>query len=260
MEEIVDEIYLKYIDCCKDILNDKKTFYNFKRDSRYNEILEHVSENLGQQYLSELIKNYEEYLVKIDWKFIRKNDYLGLPIKYQYNDLSKYVELPDYSFSPTTFRYLLTGFQIIDHIISLGISDKKLNFVEIGCGYAGQLYILSHLVKIFSIQINKYTCVDLKYPSLVQEKYLKKMCLETNFECSSIENLKIDDQIDFFISNYALSCIDIKSQNFYINKIIKKSEHGFIIWNKEVIHPFFSKFFIKSEIPQTGFANKVILY
>jgi hypothetical protein len=78
----------------------------------------------------------------------------------------------------------------------------------------------------------------------------------------------INNSADLFISNYAFSELNRKTQNLYLNEIILNSKRGFIIWNdisedgysaEELINIIpGSK--IRREEPLTARNNKLIIW
>jgi len=258
-----DKLYHKYIAHCKKILTNDTLFNNFKCNKDYTYMLEHVTKLLGKKYVTCLLTKYQSILGNLNWKLLSKNDEIGNPIKFEYRGLHKYTEKNSY-FSPTTLRYIYIGLEILSYIKTLSnLVDKKLNILEIGGGYGGQCYILHCLAKQFNVNINSYTIIDLKYPCLIQNKYLIKLHLK-EVNCFTIDDY-IDKKFDFLISNYALSELSEPYQNLYINKIVKSIMHGFLIWNRLKIHNYFNKYNynnikILPEIPQSGKINKYILF
>ena len=55
-----------YLTCCKEASKNEDLFNNFKQDSRYRQILEHVSDQEAKQYLKELTVPILEVLKYLD--------------------------------------------------------------------------------------------------------------------------------------------------------------------------------------------------
>ncbi len=94
-------MYDQYIKCIQRQLYLEPVEWNFKRHEDYNGILEHVSESLANQYLTE-IKNrfkifYETYLETLIEISIR-NDLFGNTIKCNFSNFR--------TCSPSNLRYI----------------------------------------------------------------------------------------------------------------------------------------------------------
>lgn len=201
----------EYKNFCKQLSVDDLVFSTFKQNKIFTEILEHTSYQQGLDYISEINKN-----IKIDMSLIEKfkeNDSQGSPILYNY-------ALPYGSISASTIRYIKI---LNDLIINFGSLDN-LKIIEIGCGYGGQSKIIQDQFKP-----KKYSFVDLPEVNSLIKKYLSKFNY-SNLEFLDFENLPFQDY-DLVISNYALTECTIEIQDLYIEKILKQSNHGYIIGN-----------------------------
>lgn len=196
-----DNIYDKYVEFCSKAISDDKEFSNFKRNPDYQQILEHVSENLGRYYFS-LVKNED---------FSKYKDEIGNPIKYNYN--GKLL-------SPTTIRYVSIGREIGRNFNSL----DGLRVAEIGIGYGGQYLVLDKMFKM-----KKYTMIDLPVVCKLSEKYISNYKTNSEYEVGVLDD--IEGEFDFIISNYAFSELIREKQNKYMDKIIKNTPKGFMILN-----------------------------
>lgn len=202
-----------YANVCNELVKDDEIFKNFKSSAYYNAILEHVNYELGGEYYNQIQKlgkdTYEKYLNKF-----LDNDLIGNPIKYNYAG----VEI-----SPTTLRYIKNTVDLI----SIYKDQKISKVVEVGCGYGGLCKTLS-VVSNF----NEYVNIDLPEALNVQKKYLSNFP-EINSRIKFIPCNQLQDiyDIDIFISNYALSELDIASQLDYYDKLIKNSKIVYIIYN-----------------------------
>ena len=76
-------------------------FANFKRHSVYNFVLEHVSPQLGSDYLRKILEDNSLHLSIQDWKYILRNDSIGNPRTVQYSFGDSQIVC-----SPTTLRYV----------------------------------------------------------------------------------------------------------------------------------------------------------
>lgn len=242
-----------YKNICRLAFEDDNTFNRFKSDPSYNSILEHVSQEQGQLYLQNLNNNNFPYLLWLN--DFKRNDIYGGTKTYYYNDIG--------NISPSTLRYM----KVLSDLIKIfgDLNNKKI--LEIGVGYGGQCFILNQL---FNIQ--KYTLVDMDEVLLLTNKYLNKLSVKhETINIKDVEN--IDEDFDLVISNYAYSELSKDLQNYYYEKIIKKSKHGYFTLNfishlynidsysfLELQEKFKEKQFnLLEELPKTS-ENNVILY
>ena len=202
---------------CLKASKEEKTFRNFKRDFTYNQVLEHVSESNGWDYLNEIEKLFEykdlgDYRKRL-YSLASLNDSIGNPRKYFYN--GRYI-------SPTSLRYIKVALDIL----KLLDGERVKNIVEIGGGYGGQALILSLLMD----KGGSFTIFDLEEVNELV-KIFSKMCFIDNL----VKTKNFVDQecdYDLFISNYALSELSMKNADLYLKKVLSKSKHGYITFNQ----------------------------
>lgn len=214
-----NEIYPKF--CAEASLN-SEVFKNFRSNSDYMEILEHLTEEQGNEYIEEIKKNDTSLLTPELVDEYRKNDEWGNPAVYKYENIG--------IFSPTTLRYIKV------------LSDLKKYFdlqnhsiTEIGVGYGGQCRIITS-----NIKINQYDLIDLKPVLDLTKKYLD------NYPINSVLTYKTMNEIpkqkyDFVMSNYAFTELPRKIQKTYLKKIILNSNSGYITYN-EICHKRFHSY------------------
>lgn len=201
---------VEYLDLSHSASIDDTIFNTFKSNNDYNEILEHVNQPQGQEYLNlitnpSILENIEKFKV---------NDLLGTPKKYTYDNVG--------IFSPTTLRYIKT----LDDLIK-NYNLENSNIIEIGCGYGGQYVVMKQL-----FNPKKYSFVDLPNVVPLIKTYLTKLNLLNNTEFIDLENPEFDEQYDLIISNYAISECNSEVQKFYLERILKNSTHGYMIHNQ----------------------------
>ena len=98
--------FIKYVNSVKEIQNS-----DFKSNEDYTYVLEHVSYNLGLQYLN-LIKTIHSYIDNsLILKFILLNDKYGNPKKYTFFFNSE----SSFEASPTSLRYILHALDILKY-------------------------------------------------------------------------------------------------------------------------------------------------
>jgi hypothetical protein len=211
----LDPVKLNYYEICKLIAEHDVLFDSFKTNQTYTHILEHVDYDLGKEYLDIIIRYPTELLGKIiqHVELIKSNDLYGGPIKFNYPIFG--------DVSPTTLRYT----KVLMDILSQGFNLENKDVVEIGGGYGGQCLILS---KFFNFK--SYTILDLETTNLLQKKYLSKHGVEVKTTTLGKVELK---EYDFVMSNYAFSELKKKTQEEYLNKIIRNSKSGYFQINPD---------------------------
>ena len=211
------------------ILQLKPEEWFFKSNDNYRYILEHVSQEFGNEYI-ELLKTEFTTLYENNKHYIKeliyKNDSLGMPVKCIFDFFG--------SISPTNLRYIYHSFIILNYMKKLNL--KKIPIIEIGGGYGGLSYYLHKLAHLFNISIESYTIFDLPIVSLLQQKYLNLLDINMNIGYfNDLSNLSKDS---FLISNYAFSELNASYREKYKNEIIIYCKHGFLAWNFIPIYNF----------------------
>lgn len=246
----VNETWFKlYINACVEASLNNDSFNNFKSDSRYQLILEHVNYEQGLSYLNEIKKNKEIYN---HLHLFCINDSIGNASTYKYEE---------YYISPSTLRYV----KVLCDLYNLFGDLSNSNICEIGCGYGGQCKILDLFYNIQS-----YTLVDLQEVNALSNKYLNTIGIKTDISHLS-HPIKPDKNYDLVISNYAFSELPIHIQENYLDSIITKSTSGYITFNNsqtsktisyhiEDIAKLIPNSKIIEEIPQTGSDNKILYW
>lgn len=199
-----------YNDFCRLAGTDEGQFANFRRNPVYNEILEHMTEEQGAEYL-DLVKSDEDVFSRIE--VFRENDNYGNPRTFSYPDIGV--------FSPTTLRYI----KVLADLKSLFGSLDDMSICEIGVGYGGQCRVIS---SFFSPSL--YCLVDIAPALMLAEKYLN------NFDCASTCTFQPPDivetrQYDLLISNYAFTELRRSIQDAYLEKVILQAVRGYITYN-----------------------------
>ena len=238
-----------YVTICEKIAKEEFFFSNFKQNSIYNEILEHVSQKQGQDYL-DIIKEEQPSLLDYIVKF-KENDKYGNPRKFGYENLGE--------LSPSTLRYI----KVLNDLINNFDNLDNMEIIEIGAGYGGQSKIITDV-----FNIKKYDIIDLKYPLAITKKYLSlfdKISLYGFIDAYEFE--KSDS--DLLISNYAFSECSKNIQDEYIDKIINNSKHGYMSINylnntvytvDELIERIDKDIKIIEEKPNTHKFNKILIW
>jgi len=244
-----------YEDTVSLIVNSNSKFNRFRRIYNYREIVENVTFRQGQKYLKRII--FLGLPLTSDFSKYFLNDSVGKPTRYCYPNIGQV--------SPTTLRYISVSLEI-KKLFGDGLSG---NIVEIGAGYGGQASILMEFFKI-----NKYGVYDLGNAQILIQKYLTNMNKENNLNMYSLsDNSNI--RWDLAISNYAFSELPAELQKEYINKVLAKSERGYMIMNSGLdnetgrgdgkltlgeLRTLLPRFEIFEEVPNTGPDNYVLVW
>ena len=246
-------MYQDYCNFIQSII-DSNDLTNFKYNPNYNCIVEHLNEELGNEYLKLLVTIFKEDDII---RFCDLNDSVGNPRKYNYthNGIS-------FSGSPSSLRYLYHAHLILTYLKKVG--NLKPNLIELGGGYGGLILALNYLQYRYNVLIQSYKIIDLKNPTLLQRMYLNNFRLSFPFEtedASSFGSEINQNKNNFLISNYAFSEFDPDTQQKYIeNNLFEKVDHGFLIWNDKPVFNFGKIYRSEPENPQTDVFRETNLY
>jgi putative sugar O-methyltransferase len=134
-----------YYDFVWQAVVDSRAFDGFRSHEHYRAILEHVTKELGSEYLK-LIADPTVRQVCFDSEFA---DTIGNPEVHIYEDRK---------ISPTTLRY---GKVLLDLINYFPAFINYKSIVELGVGYGGQARLISEYCKKTKSMLTTYTLVDL---------------------------------------------------------------------------------------------------
>ena len=204
----------------------------FKSNGNYTGILEHVTPELGNEYLSLILNDFASKIQpeKIV-SYCELNDRHGSPITHEFT-IAKNSEEPDFKFkcSPTSLRYIYHALTILTYYEE----QQCKNIVEVGCGYGGLCLAINFFMNDFNIDIENYHIIDLDEPVKLIINYLashNKILKTKNFyHSSSTFGSNIHDKNLFFISNYCYTEIDTHLNKQYTTQLLPKVSHGFITW------------------------------
>lgn len=204
-----------YNEVCEWSLIDDFVFSNFKKHPRYRDILEHVTQEQGQEYLQEILKT-NTLKIQNAKNILSKNDMFGGSDVFDYGNVGQY--------SPTTLRYAKVSSDIINEF-KICKSKLPISVIEIGSGYGGQCLLLDQFLNIKS-----YTLIDTSSALRLAKKYLERHVTKCKLKFLTIN--EIDSlQTDILISNYAFSELCRDLQNAYLKKIILNTMCGYITYN-----------------------------
>ena len=139
---------------------------------------------------------------------------------------------------------------------------NNIDIIEIGGGYGGLCFFIYNLASLFNITIKSYSIFDLKYPLLLQKKYLENLNIN-NVNFADLDCIKNIKENSFLISNYAFSEISMDIQKIYTEKLLNPyTSHGFLAWNFINVYNFIDDKFIttENEFPLTSNENKFVRF
>jgi len=125
-------------------------------------------------------------------------------------------------FTATTLRYIC----IADQILKMVPPGERPIIAEIGPGFGGQCYILSQIHPF-----SKYYFYDLPEVESLIGKMMEVLHVE-NTRCIPFSEPLPEERIDLVISNYAFSECDRELQLSYFDRVIRKADRGYIIYNQ----------------------------
>ena len=225
---------------------DSGNISGFRVHPSYTYMLEHVSEEVGAQYLDAIL-SFSSITEKEIIEFCAKNDVVGDPAKYVYDNMCV---------SPTSLRYIFQAHLVLTHMKAT--SQLNIDAVELGGGYGGLCLALFHFAPKYDIHIKSYKICDLPDIITLQKLYLGKVdpALPVEFVDATTHGENIDCHGMFLISNYCFSEISKENQESYIQKLFPKIAHGFIAWNMIPVYDFGFTTRVEHEFPNTGSGPK----
>lgn len=245
----------QYVLAVQDAVKSYESFSVFKRNPHYQAVLEHVSEELGHQYLAIIKRDSPALFENIE--VFKKNDLIGNPTVFGYPDIG--------IMSPTTLRYI----KVTSDLIKLFGSHIGERVVEIGGGYGGQALINDSVFRM-----KEYELLDLPPVLSLISRYLESHIMNCAYKVTTLNQKTGDDYYDLVISNYAFSELPSHVQIRYIEKIVRKSSRGYLTMNSgltETSHPvkklsleqlrnYLPSFDVFEEHPLTGPENYIIAW
>jgi putative sugar O-methyltransferase len=198
-----------YLTLCNLAANDDKYFEKFRSCSSYRAILENVDGKSGDQ----ICDAFEKYGFQVQSFSHLWHSEIGDPYKYHFPKIGLV--------SPTELRYTKI-------ILELELLFGKLNsFVisEIGVGFGGQGGQILN-----TYQVSSYEFIDLPQPLALVKRYLQE--INSSERAVFTESGKArSNQRDLVISNYAFSELNSDLQQYYFEKVISRSDRGYVIYN-----------------------------
>lgn len=198
-----------YRDVCQKAAVNPFYFQNFRSMPAYRKVVELTEADAFYRYLSFTLQKWDKKL-----EVFRKLDTIGNPMCKDYPGLG--------AFSGTTLRYMV----IADQIMKMFSLPEGATIAEIGAGFGGQSYILSQLCPFA-----RYYVYDLPEVEALITKVMKSLQVD-HVECVPFDNEIPSETIDLVISNYAYSECDRALQLAYFEKVIKKANRGYVLYNQ----------------------------
>lgn len=187
-------------------------FKRFRKNFYYRQIVETVTPDLGFEYMKKINNLNPNFLKLSDTR--KYFDNIGSPLTYEYLGIGK--------ISPTTLRYLAVALELKD---LFGNLDNRI-IGEIGVGYGGQFKALDTMYKF-----KTYYAFDLPLAQLLTKKYLSSFTIHAERIFPDIDGWDKGNRIDLVISNYAFSELSRETQLLYLDKVILKSQNGYMTMN-----------------------------
>lgn len=198
-----------YRSICEKAASDPQYFKNFRSLEEYAHVAELQDGTPFANYL--LQQGSASTLAQL--KNFKKLENIGSPSLTYYPFIG--------NFSGTTLRYIT----IADDILKRFSLPENPKIAQVGAGFGGQCYILSQLVPF-----SQYYICDLPENNALTYKVLDSLKVPNARFMPTYLNLP-EESVDLFISNYAFSECDKKLQMGYIERIIKKADRGYLLYN-----------------------------
>ena len=216
--------YAEYEAVCQQACDDDDAFSTFKAQAAYQDVLEHVSYDVGRCY---------EHRLKVDHPALFEDEgirdavttsaKLGSPSTYDYNAWG--------NVSPTQLRYVCVRGDMEN--VCGPLTDKKI--VEIGGGYGGQAQVCLAGEQAAA----HYRVLDLRVVQRLCRKYIQKSLPADRAKRFTTGKRFLRDhdlfqeKFDVFHSNFALSELPRKIQKPYV-RLAQRTPYGFVTWNHGV--------------------------
>lgn len=196
-------------------LSNQRRFETFKRDPAYQQILEHVSREQGEEYLK-ILRPRADGVLEAALRSVLVTDSVGSPVKFIYSG----IEL---RLSPTTLRYVKVASDL-KRLFGMSIGSVA----EIGCGYGGQCVVSEKL-----LGYKRFTLLDLPFVNLLIKRYIDYTLFDGSYRTATINELE-PAAYDLAVSNYAFSELPAPLQRVYIAKVLAMSARGYLTMNSGI--------------------------
>ena len=218
-DSVNTDISTNYITKCALFGSNNIAFSNFKQDDDYCTILEGKNHLTGLQSLERIDQLHSDgrEIIKQNLKKFNRNDIYGTPTLYNYEVFG--------TMSPGSTVYVSNLLDIYKFV-----GNKVGRIVEIGGGYGGMCVITDAL-----IQFDEYILIDLPEVISLCKKYLSNFPDIINrvkfITCEELKSIEKIENVDLFIASASLAECNLETQMEYVNKILKYSKYGYIVYN-----------------------------
>jgi putative sugar O-methyltransferase len=247
---------LKYINFCKNSVNDGMVYDGFRSSPDFTNVIVSGDEWQGIAYVDKIIKEYRYVLKNIEK--LRKNDSIGHPKMYNFENIGM--------FSPLTLRHINSYCEIKKEF---GGFENK-NIIEIGSSYGG----LCNIINILSNNEYKtYTLVDIPEVLEFSKKFLKDLNIDMTklyfMTMSDVEyNFENNKNYDLLISEFTISEMNSEMVSFYFNNVTQYCKNAYLamnIWDsvnkkifKKALKKLFQAVYEKNEYPVGEWPNYLL--
>lgn len=253
----------EFIELCENILKNNEKFKNFRNENSFKNIVIGGDKNRGLKYIDR-INNYFINNKNNGMDEIELMDKIGNPEQNNFIINEKEINISIYS-----LRCINT---LIELKMYFGENIlENANICEIGSCHGG----LCSVISILENNYKSYTLIDLpevnevakKYIKDVNEKLSKKEEINKKIRYMNSESI-IPKKYDILISEYSISELDKKGQEYYFKNIIENSKKiylGMNIWDDNEKQIFIEKlertFEIKEypEYPRSDYPNYILV-
>jgi hypothetical protein len=205
------------------------TEWQFKQHPTYNQVLEHISKDHGNQYLQQIETQFPHITFQQIRDYVNANDKYGGAVKQIFTTQS----LRLLYCSASSLRYIFQALMVLE---AYSHTDCT-HMVELGAGYGGlclaiQMFypiILSTPTKTMTIQ--SYDMIDLPASSVLITDYLALHSEHIRIPYHVVHNSVIHTKDNyFFISHFCFSALSESEQVRYRDEVIGHCRHGMLTW------------------------------
>ena len=204
------------------------TEWQFKQHPNYCQILEHISKDQGQQYLSQIETLFPHISFEQIRDYVNANDKYGGAVKHIYTTQS----LRLLYCSPSSLRYIFQALMVLDAYRETDCT----HMVEVGAGYGGLCLAIQMLAPSMLDPINsfkQYDMMDLPASCVLIRDYLAlhsehlPILYTVHAQYSNFNN---EQHKTFFISHFCFSELSESEQSRYRDEVIRSCTHGMLTW------------------------------
>jgi hypothetical protein len=199
---------------------------DFKSNPSFTYVQEHMNLRQGAEYLRSIETEFPEVTYDDLKKYVNLNDRHG-------NSKRNIFTTKQHKMlycSPTNMRYVYHALLILKYFKESGCSS----IVEIGANYGGLFLAINNFAEKYGVEIKKYNIVELTDVCTLIKNYLElnKDGVHIPYELFDANTYgeNINDENMFVVSNYCFTELVEFQRTGYVNNLLSKVEHGFLIW------------------------------